>query len=171
MIAPMRVILLTLLMAFAFSPSAYAKDEASILNPSGLPVPRFVSLKSDYVNVRVGPGKRYPITWVFRRKDLPVTIVEEFANWRKIQDKDGDGGWVHKSLLSGTRSVIIKDGTHYLYSRPDATSRPVVKLSENVIAVADACTPDWCALTIGNYKGWLRKADMWGVSREEVFGD
>lgn len=168
----MRVLIVSLFLLFAVGlPAAQAEEAASILNPSGLPVPRFVTLKSDYVNARVGPGKRYPIRWVFRRKELPVSIVEEFANWRKIEDKDGDGGWVHKSLLSGNRSAIVKDGTRYLYSRPDATSRPVVKLSENVIVRVTSCAPDWCELAVAAHKGWLRKTDMWGVTREEVFKD
>lgn len=168
----MRVIILSLFLlagTVGISIAAQAADETSILNPSGMAVPRFVTLKSDYVNARVGPGKRYPIRWVFKRKRLPVSIVEEFANWRKIQDRDGDGGWVHKSLLSGERSVIIKGGTQHLYTRPDSTSRPVVRAGENVIAQVDACTPDWCELMIGEYKGWARKADIWGVAREEVF--
>jgi len=163
------VAMMVCVMGMSFAPvMARAEDEASILNPSGLPVPRYVSLKSDYVNVRVGPGKRYPISWVFKRKHMPVMIVEEFANWRKIQDKDGDGGWVHKSLLAGTRTVIVANGTQHLYARPDATSRPVVRLAENVIAEIELCRPDWCELVVGEYEGWIRKADIWGVAREEV---
>ena len=144
-------------------------QEASILNPSGLPVPRYVSLKSDYVNARVGPGKRYPIRWVYTRKNLPVEIVEEFAHWRKIRDMDGDGGWVHKGLLSGTRTAIISEKAQNLYARPDATSRASMRAGVTVIGVLQSCAPDWCEMLIGERSGWIRKADIWGASREEVF--
>ena len=85
--------------------TAQAQD-VSILNPSGLPIPRYVALKSDEVNIRVGPGKRYPITWVYHRTHMPVEIVEEFAHWRKIRDFEGSTGWVHKGLLDGARTAL-----------------------------------------------------------------
>lgn len=167
---PMRMaaILLALL---ALAPGIGGAQEASILNPSGLPVPRFVSLKSDYVNARVGPGKRYPIRWVYKRKNLPVEIVEEFAHWRKIRDMDGDGGWVHKSLLSGTRTGIIAEKSQNLYAKPDAMSRTVLRAGVTVIGILKECEPDWCLMDIDGHKGWVRKADVWGAKREEVFDD
>jgi SH3-like domain-containing protein len=144
-------------------------QEASILNPSGLPVPRYVSLKSDFVNARVGPGKRYPIRWVYTRKNLPVEIIEEFAHWRRIRDANGDNGWVHKGLLAGARTILIAEKSQNLYTRPDATSRPVLRASINVIGTLKSCIPDWCEVTIRDHTGWIRKADIWGVTREEVF--
>lgn len=166
------ITLRTACFALAFAtmlPWVSVAQEASILNPSGQPVPRFVSLKSDYVNARVGPGKRYPIRWVYTRKNLPVEIVEEFAHWRKIRDMDGDGGWVHKSLLSGARTAIISEKTQNLYARPDATSRPLLRAAVTVIGRVHSCSPDWCEIEIHDHTGWLRKADIWGVKREEVF--
>ncbi len=153
----------------ATCPSASFAQEPSILNPSGLAVPRFVSLKSDYVNARVGPGKRYPIRWAYTRKNLPVEIIEEFAHWRKIRDADGDGGWVHKSLLSGTRTAMITEQSQSLYVRPDATSAITLRAGVTVIGTIHSCIPDWCELTIKEHTGWIRKADMWGATREEVF--
>ncbi len=148
---------------------AGAAEEPSILNPSGLPVPRFVSLKSDYVNVRVGPGKRYPIRWVYTRQNMPVEIVEEFAHWRKIRDMDGDGGWVHKSLLSSLRTAMIVDKAQNLYAKPDPTSRPTVRAGATVISPIRRCAADWCELQLKEHRGWVRKVDIWGVKREEVF--
>lgn len=159
------------LLSALWLPCAAAAQEASILNPSGLPVPRFVSLKSGEVNVRVGPGKRYPIRWVYKRPNMPVEIVEEFAHWRKIRDMDGDGGWVHKGLLSGARTAMIVEEAQNLYAKPDATSPAVLRAESTVIGTLKACTPDWCELTIGEREGWIRKADIWGVTREEVFED
>ena len=148
---------------------AHAAEEPSILNPSGLPVPRFVSLKSDEVNVRVGPGTRYPIRYVYRRKALPVKIVEEFAHWRKIADHEGANGWVHKGMVDGKRTAIILDKTQNLYADPDASSRTVMRAKPLVIGHVTQCEPDWCELEISNRTGWIRKADIWGVTREEVF--
>lgn len=132
-------------------------------------MPRFVSLKSDFINVRVGPGKRYPIRWVYKRKLYPVEIIEEFAHWRKIRDLNGDGGWVHKSLVTGQRSAIIIDKAHHLYSKPNATSAPVLRADADVIGLLKTCSSDWCLMQIKDYQGWIRKTDIWGVTREEVF--
>lgn len=165
-----RIVIL-LFMCLVFAPAASLAQEPSILNPSGLPVPRFVSLKSDYVNARVGPGKRYPIRWVYTRKNLPVEIIEEFAHWRKIRDMDGDGGWVHKGLLSGTRTAIVAEKEQNLYSRPEATSSPVLRAGSTVVGVLKRCEADWCEMIINEHEGWIRKADIWGARREEVFDE
>jgi len=150
--------------------TAQAQD-VSILNPSGLPIPRYVALKSDEVNIRVGPGKRYPITWVYHRTHMPVEIVEEFAHWRKIRDFEGATGWVHKGLLDGARTALIMDKQQNLYARADATSPAVMRADSMVIGNVRACLPDWCLLSIEGHEGWIRKADIWGVSREETFED
>src|SRR5579872_1021736 len=84
--------------------AALARDN----NTSGLPVPRFVSLKSDEVNVRTGPGTRYPIQWVYRRAGLPVEVIEEYDVWRKIRDSEGTAGWVHKTMIDGKRNIMIR---------------------------------------------------------------
>lgn len=161
----LRWMLLALLMS---APAAWAEDE-SILNPSGLPIPRYVSLKSDEVNVRVGPGKRYPIRYVYHRQHLPVQIVEEFAHWRKIKDFEGSSGWVHKGMLDGNRTAMILDKPQNLYARPEVSDQPVLRAEATVIGQLKACLPDWCLLSMQDHDGWIRKADIWGVSREEVF--
>lgn len=164
----MKTILLSLTLLL-FGAPALAESEPSILNPSGLPVPRYVSLKSDDVNVRVGPGKRYPIRYVYKRKALPVKIVEEFAHWRKIADYEGSSGWVHKGMVDGKRSAMIRSKTQRLYSKPTAESEIVMQAKPMVIGRLRKCEPDWCELEIDGHRGWIRKADIWGVDREEVY--
>ncbi len=160
-----RLMLILMLLAAP----AWAGNEPSILNPSGLPVPRYVSLKSGDVNVRVGPGKRYPIQWVYSRPQLPVQIIEEFAHWRKIKDYEGATGWVHKGMVDGKRTALIMDKPQNLYAKPDVTSQPVMRADALVIGLIKECQPDWCRLEIESRKAWIRKADIWGVDREEVF--
>lgn len=147
---------------------ALAQD-ASILNPSGLPIPRYVSLKFNEVNARVGPGKRYPIRWVYKRQHLPVQIVEEFAHWRKIKDFEGTTGWVQKTQVDGLRTAMIMDKPQNLYPDPEVKRAPIIRAAPNVIAPIVECLPDWCQLEIAGTRGWIRKADIYGVGREEVF--
>lgn len=138
-----------------------------VFHDSGLPVPRFASLASDEVNARSGPGLRYPITWVFRKKSLPVEITREFDGWREIRDIGGDSGWVHKSLLSGERSVIITEERRILRSSDTDQSRPVVRLDPGVVAGLDKCSGGWCKIRVGDYKGWLKREQLWGVYENE----
>jgi len=134
-----------------------------------LPVPRFVTLSVDEINVRTGPGVRYPIKFIFRKDGLPVEIVHEYDVWRQIRDKDGDGGWVHKTMLSGRRSVIITGHTQTLVRKPDEAAKPVVKLEPGVIADLSTCRGDWCSLKIAGYNGWTKRANLWGVYPDEAF--
>ena len=147
---------------------ALAQD-ASILNPSGLPIPRYVSLKSNEINVRVGPGTRYPIKWVYKRANFPVQVIEEFAHWRKIKDYDGSVGWVQKNMLGGDRTALIMDKPQNLYAEPEVSSTPIMRADPLVIGLVLECQPDWCKLEIKERTAWIRKADIWGVGREEVF--
>lgn len=136
---------------------------------SGLPVPRFVSLASDEVNMRTGPGLRYPISWVFKKEGLPVKIIREFDVWRQIRDHDGEEGWVHKTLLTGRRSVLIEDKIRTLYKDPTPDSRPVVKLEPGVIADLERCEKGWCYLEVAGYGGWLQRDHVWGLLPDETF--
>lgn len=152
----------------AFSAAA---QTTSVLNPSGLKLPRFASLKSGEINMRVGPGERYPITYVYTRKQLPVEIIEEFAHWRRIRDPHGSTGWVHKNLLSGLRSVLITKQAADLRTKPQDSARVHVRVGTGRIGIVHSCVPDWCAVEIDGYEGWVNKADFWGATREEVFDD
>lgn len=136
---------------------------------SGLPIPRFVSLKSDEVNIRTGPGARYPVLWVYKRVGMPVEVVEEFDTWRKIRDVDGTVGWVHKTMLDGKRNAIIK-GKKPQIVRIDheKTSRPLLKVEPAVIVRLVECTKDWCRIQISGRKGWIEKNILWGIYTDEI---
>ncbi|MBL0941690.1 MAG: hypothetical protein IBJ00_03025, partial [Alphaproteobacteria bacterium] len=119
---------------------------------TGLPVPRFVSLRSGNINVRVGPGLHYPLEWVFMRNRLPVEIVAEFDAWRKIRDAEGVGGWVHQSMLSGTRMVLVLGIEQSLYKRPDVNTPVIAKVQSGVIGKLLSCQEKLCTLQIECYK-------------------
>lgn len=136
-----------------------------------LPVPRFVTLGPDEVNLRTGPGIRYPIRLVIRKQALPVEVIREFDVWRQVRDKDGDEGWVHKSMLSGRRSVIVTGATQVVLRKPEEGARPVVRLEPGVIAALDKCEAAWCKISVGGYDGWLKRDVIWGVYPDEEFKD
>lgn len=137
------------------------------IGPSGLPIPRFVSLKADRVNVRKGPSREYEISWIFNREGLPVEIIAEFKNWRQVRDSDGAEGWVFHSLLSGRRTAIIqpwsKGVSVNLHYGPTGGSGVVAKAESGVLARVDACAEDWCRLDLGEVSGWVQQNDLWGV--------
>lgn len=162
-----KIIIATALVWLGCAPIAQAQQEA----PTALPVPRFVTLGTDEVNMRTGPGLRYPIRLIIRKNGLPVEIVREFDVWRQIRDQDGDEGWVHKSMLSGRRAVIIKGAIQPLLKEPAADARPVVKLEPGVIATAETCEAEWCKLQIATYEGYIRKENVWGVYPDEKIED
>ncbi|MGF7159048.1 SH3-like domain-containing protein [Rhodoligotrophos appendicifer] len=137
------------------------------VGPSGLPVPRFVSLKSDKVNVRRGPSSEHQVAWVYERRSLPVEIIAEFENWRRIRDSDGEEGWVYHSLLSSTRTAVVSPWKHgtsaLLYQQPNNGSRAVAKVESGVLANVSRCSGTWCQLEISGYSGWLEQNTLWGV--------
>lgn len=138
---------------------------------SGLPLPRFVSLRADEVNLRAGPGVRYPVEWVFQRRNLPVEVVSEYGTWRKIRDWEGTQGWVHQSMLSAKRGVIIKGDVRTLRKEPSTKADPVARAEAGVIGTLMECPSNmtWCLVEVGGYRGWLRRAEFWGsYSGEQV---
>jgi len=140
---------------------------------TGLPLPRFVSLKSDDVNVRRGPGQEYEVAYTYVRAGLPVEITQEFDNWRKIRDSEGAEGWVFHSLLAGKRTALIapwdKGGPFPAYQDADAKSAVVAYLEPKVIADVEQCTGAWCEISVKGYDGWIEQDKLWGVYPEEVF--
>lgn len=134
---------------------------------TGLPLPRFVSLSSDKVNVRAGPGTRYPIKWVFVREGWPVEVVEEYELWRQIRDIDGSIGWVHRNLISSRRTLIITGDVRAVYEEPDESS-PVVLLAEpGVVGKLEECDGRWCEIEIAGLTGWLMANQFYGVYADE----
>jgi SH3-like domain-containing protein len=142
---------------------------AGAAGTSGLPIPRFVSLKAEEVNVRTGPGTRYPIQWIYRRQGMPVEVVEEFDYWRKIRDIEGTSGWVHKSMLDGRRHALVKGKeARTVRLAPEAAAKPLLKVEPMVTARLVECTKDWCRLQISGRKGWMEKKHLWGVYAGEL---
>lgn len=133
-----------------------------------LVLPRFVSLKTDEGNVRRGPSLSHRVDWVFVREDMPLQITAEYGHWRRVVDRDGLGGWVHYSLLSGARTVIVDHDLQPLYARPDPESSQNALLEAGVVARLDACTLDWCRISAGGYRGWAPKTALWGIAADEV---
>jgi SH3-like domain-containing protein len=168
MIAWLRTALAALLtFASAVGPTHAGNDAAT----SGLPVPRFVSLKTDRVNVRGGPDKDHDVSFIFTRVGWPVEITAEFENWRRIRDSDGSEGWVYHSLLSGTRMAAVqmkvKTDLALLHAEPDANSPVLAKLEAGVLGTVKACTGIWCHLAGKNFDGWVEQDDLWGVYPNE----
>jgi SH3-like domain-containing protein len=131
-------------------------------------VPRFAALRSDEVNLRVGPGENFPIEWVFKRKDMPVEIVEEFQNWRRIQDWQGDKGWVLDRMITGKRQVIVAGVVRALYRQPDRGAPIVARAEPGVIARLIELQGPWCHVEAGGFKGWMQRSEVWGVYPEET---
>ena len=149
-------------------------QKAVRLGSSGLPLPRFVSIKSVRMNARVGPGRNYPVSWLYERRGLPVEIVQEYENWRKIRDSKGEGGWVYQPLLSGKRTVMVapwrerRTDTAILRKDPYETSNFVSLVEPGTIANVLRCTGEWCYLDFKEAQGWLKQDQLWGVYPGEV---
>jgi len=153
-------------------PAKAASDAATATGSvSGLPVPRFVSLKSDRVNVRSGPNKDQEVRWVYTRAGMPVEITAEFENWRRIRDWEGAEGWVYHSLLSGKRSGVVvpkeKDELVPLYDSADAKSDLAAKLQSGVVGQIKSCSGTWCEFAGKNFDGWIRQERLWGAYPNE----
>jgi SH3-like domain-containing protein len=145
--------------------SAYAQEKGPVTN---LPLPRYVSMKAAEGNVRRGPSLSHRIDWVYKHRDVPLKITAEHGHWRRVEDRDGMGGWIHYSLLSGTRTVLVEENKLPLRIRPTPEARVAAELERGVIARLGDCTPDWCELRTGGYKGWAPKARLWGVTADEI---
>ena len=136
---------------------------------SGLPVPRYVSLKSDHVNFRAGPTKDNDVAWVYTRSGLPVEITAEFENWRRVRDSEGAEGWVYHSMLSGRRTALVspqskgKDELLLLRAKPDAASGVTAKLQHGVLGTVKQCQSGWCRLVGDGFDGWIEQPRLWGV--------
>jgi SH3-like domain-containing protein len=135
---------------------------------TNLPVPRYVSLRSAEINVRRGPGLDYRKDWVFHRAGLPVRIIEEYGDWRRIVDKDDAGGWVYHAMLTGRRTVLVTAEEAVLRAEPSPAAAPVARAEQGVVARLHACRPDWCEVEAEGVDGWIPKTEIWGVDPGEV---
>ncbi len=149
---------------------AAAQEPSPAFRDTSYPLPRFVSLGSNEIYVRTGPGQKYPVQWVFKKKGIPVEIVLEYDNWRKIKDFDGDMGWVHKTLLSGRRAgFVIGESNVRLNRKPNESSDLLAYLEPKTLLSIAECDAQWCAVNASGYKGWVKQKDIWGVYEGEKF--
>ncbi len=145
-----------------------ASAEAQRGQVTNLPLPRYVSMKAAEGNVRRGPSLTHRIDWVFKRRDMPLQITAEYGNWRKVQDRDGAGGWVHYALLSGVRTVLVEQDMLPVYASPDQNAPINAHFELGVVARLGKCSLDWCRISAGGYRGWTRKSNLWGVDATEL---
>jgi SH3-like domain-containing protein len=169
---------LSALLAMTVAAEAQSKPtEPAFPGGSGLPVPRFVSLKSDRVNMRKGPGTDYPTAWVYRRAGLPLEVIKEFEGWRQVRDADGAAGWVLQSFLSGRRTALVlpwdvKAGAAppkvALRNDDSKRARAVAMVEAGVIANISSCDGRWCRVSIDRFRGYIEQKKLWGVYEGEV---
>jgi SH3-like domain-containing protein len=135
---------------------------------TNLPLPRFVSLKAAEGNARRGPSLGQRIDWVFQHRDMPLRVTAEYGHWRRVEDNDGQGGWVHYSLLSGVRTVLIEDDMAELHLKPDAATPVMARAQAGAVARLEGCEPEWCRISAGGQRGWVQKTALWGVTPDET---
>lgn len=148
------------------SVAAQVADRGPVTN---LPIPRYVSLKANEGNARRGPDPSHRIDWVYTRRDIPLRVTAEFEHWRRVEDIDGKGGWMHYALLSGIRTALVQSDMVQLHQRPDRLSAPTALLERGVIARLRQCQADWCRLEVDGARGWAEKRHLWGVGAEDQF--
>ena len=158
------VVLMVCLCAFSITGISHAQN----VGASGNPLPRFVSMNATEANMRTGPGRQYPIMWVYKRKHLPLEVVDEKGPWRKVRDHEGSTGWMHLALLVGRRTAMMIGGTKSLFRSKDTNSQLAITAEEGVIGHIIECADDWCQLEIDGTKGWIERHHLWGVYSREV---
>jgi SH3-like domain-containing protein len=138
------------------------------IGPSGLPLPRFVSLRAAKVNLRTGPGIRYPIEWVYARKGLPLEVIDEFETWRRVRDWQGSVGWVHQSMLSGRRGALVVGAEALLRRAPEDDAAGLARIEAAVVGRLRACARGWCRIEAEGFEGWLHEREIYGVYAGET---
>lgn len=175
--AAVRLVVIPVFAVWTGAAIAGAQGAPAATSESGLPVPRFVSLKSDRVNLRAGPGTDYPTSWVYRRAGLPVEVLSEFEGWRQVRDAEGATGWVVQSLLSGRRTALVtpwdvKAGAPApqipVRNSDSESARAIVNVEAGVIANIHGCDGRWCRVSIDRFQGYMLQKKLWGVYENEV---
>ena len=164
-ITSLRNTIFTALSVALLAASAAAEKRGSVTN---LPIPRYVSLKASEGNVRRGPSLNHRIDWVLKRRSMPLEITGEYGHWRRVRDRDGASGWVHYSLLSGVRTVIVESDMLPLLMKPDQNAPVNAVVEAGVVAQIDQCVQDWCRIKADRYRGWVPRLALWGVGPEET---
>lgn len=136
---------------------------------TNLPIPRFVSMRSDVANARRGPSFDQRVDWEFVHRGLPLEVTGEYGQWRRVRDADGYGGWVHHTLLSGLRTALVRaDAAVPLHAGPGEATAVRAMAEPGVIGRVEACGGDWCEIDVGGLSGWLPRAALWGVGADET---
>lgn len=152
--------IIILFLSFFLASAAQAK--------TNLPLPRYVTVKSNEANVRNGPGLQYKIKWVMVRKNMPIEVIAEYDQWRKVRDIQGDEGWMHRSQLTNRRTAIITGDTQMMHERADSSSDPVARIELGASAELLECTTTMCRLKADGNKGWVPRNTLWGVYPDET---
>lgn len=173
----MRIILIGLFALFAAAAAPVtaqttppdAESQARVGPVTGFPLPRYVSMRAPEGNARRGPSRSHRIDWVFTRRHIPLMVVAEHGQWRRVVDRDGAGGWMHHTLLSGERFAIVETDMLPLHARPDPTSNIRAHLEAGVNGQLEQCRPGWCQINVGGYEGWVDARTIWGIEPGETF--
>jgi len=144
---------------------AHAQQVGQVTN---LPIPRFVSMKSGSANVRRGPSLSNRIDWVLRHRGTPLIVRAEYGEWFRVEDVDGEGGWVHTKLLSTRRTVLVVENRLALRETPSTSAHKLARLEAGVLPRLNSCAPNWCEVSIEGLTGWVPKSGIWGVLAEEI---
>ncbi|MCV0394745.1 MAG: hypothetical protein K5872_00895 [Rhizobiaceae bacterium] len=148
---------------------APAQAQTAGVGPSGLPLPRFVSLKAGRVNARIGPGLNFPVDWLYLKPGLPMEIIQEYDNWRRVRDADGAEAWINQSLLSGKRTGIAapwhrgKETLLSLRTEPDEEASTVASVEPGAMGRILQCDGQWCEMEFGSVRGWMEQTRVWGA--------
>lgn len=135
---------------------------------TNLPLPRYVSLKASEGNMRRGPSLSHRIDWVLMARDMPLEITAEFGHWRRVRDRDGAGGWIHYSLLSGVRTALVEEDMVGLRQTPEADGRVLARAEAGAVVRIARCIPDWCRIQAQGQRGWVPSVTLWGVKPGEL---
>ncbi|MCY4184010.1 MAG: SH3 domain-containing protein [Rhodobacteraceae bacterium] len=156
--------------SISFSQEAeIAAEETKLGEETGLPIPRYVSMKATRGNARKGSNQTYAVNWVFTKPGIPFRVLDEDGNWRFVETQDGIGGWMFSSLLTGKRTVLTTRDNTPLKAQPIENSRTIALAEEKVIGDVLKCKLDWCEIESNGFKGWVQKTNLWGVDPEEIF--
>ncbi|OYU16131.1 MAG: hypothetical protein CFE37_01915 [Alphaproteobacteria bacterium PA4] len=165
---PCFLLSVAILLAAAAGPATAAEP---VENPDGttnLPVPRFVSLKSNSAMMRTGPEERFPILWEYKRKGLPMEVLREYKQWRQVRDPDGTLGWMQKALLTGTRTGFVIGETRTLFTSPDVQSRIAWRIAPGTVVTITLCENVWCRVSNGGRSGYILRNQLWGTYPNEA---
>ncbi|MCY3673624.1 MAG: SH3 domain-containing protein [Paracoccaceae bacterium] len=153
----------------SFSQEAEPAGETKLGKETGLPIPRYVSMKATLGNARKGSNIKYAVNWVFTKPGIPFRVLDEDGGWRLVETQDGVGGWMFSSLLTGKRTVLTTSDNTPLMALPMENSRTIALAEEKVIGYILKCELDWCEIESNGFKGWVQKTNLWGVEPEEIF--